>query len=313
MSISRADRSRGKCSDKQLPRRGRNRRRTSEPARAWSTASPPAAVNADLQGHRLRQNTSPVAAAPAGRRTSGPRRTAWVPRGWPARPASSFPRSGTPRLDSARLRASDGGSCPRGPALPLPQHGCRSWDGKAAVDWRTQGISSDLDRELFHHLRTQADARDGGRGHRPPGALRLHHEDGQAARETRGRGAPPSAPFGDRVFPPRPARRPAASRRPRSAGGDRHRIGTRCCLILGRPGDLRAGWARTHRAEVRLRWRSTAFDLCSPRAGRPSPFLLAAHLAGTSCSSPSIRSCWAAPRRSRSSTEGSSWSRPRQS
>ncbi len=31
-------------------------------------------------------------------------------------------------------------------------------DGKAAVDWRTQGISSDLDRELFHHLRTQADA-----------------------------------------------------------------------------------------------------------------------------------------------------------
>ena len=31
-------------------------------------------------------------------------------------------------------------------------------DGKAAVDWRTQGVSSDLDRELFHHLRTQADA-----------------------------------------------------------------------------------------------------------------------------------------------------------
>jgi riboflavin-specific deaminase-like protein len=31
-------------------------------------------------------------------------------------------------------------------------------DGKAAMDWRTQGISSDLDRELFHHLRTQADA-----------------------------------------------------------------------------------------------------------------------------------------------------------
>jgi riboflavin-specific deaminase-like protein len=26
------------------------------------------------------------------------------------------------------------------------------------MDWRTQGISSDLDRELFHHLRTQADA-----------------------------------------------------------------------------------------------------------------------------------------------------------
>src|SRR5215216_2858477 len=31
-------------------------------------------------------------------------------------------------------------------------------DGKATIDWRTKGISSDLDRELFHHLRTQADA-----------------------------------------------------------------------------------------------------------------------------------------------------------
>ena len=31
-------------------------------------------------------------------------------------------------------------------------------DGKATIDWRTAGISSDLDRQLFHHLRTQADA-----------------------------------------------------------------------------------------------------------------------------------------------------------
>lgn len=31
-------------------------------------------------------------------------------------------------------------------------------DGKATIDWRTKGISSDLDREFFHHLRTQADA-----------------------------------------------------------------------------------------------------------------------------------------------------------
>ena len=28
-------------------------------------------------------------------------------------------------------------------------------DGKATMDWRTQGISSELDRELFHHLRTR--------------------------------------------------------------------------------------------------------------------------------------------------------------
>ncbi len=33
-----------------------------------------------------------------------------------------------------------------------------SLDGKAAVDWRTEGLSTDLDRRLFHHLRTQADA-----------------------------------------------------------------------------------------------------------------------------------------------------------
>ena len=31
-------------------------------------------------------------------------------------------------------------------------------DGKATIEWRTKGISSDLDRELFHQLRTQADA-----------------------------------------------------------------------------------------------------------------------------------------------------------
>ena len=31
-------------------------------------------------------------------------------------------------------------------------------DGKAALAWRTRGISTDVDRDLFHHLRTQADA-----------------------------------------------------------------------------------------------------------------------------------------------------------
>ena len=33
-----------------------------------------------------------------------------------------------------------------------------SIDGKATLDWRTKGLSSDVDRRLFHHLRTQADA-----------------------------------------------------------------------------------------------------------------------------------------------------------
>ena len=31
-------------------------------------------------------------------------------------------------------------------------------DGKATIDWRTKGLSTELDRRLFHHLRTQADA-----------------------------------------------------------------------------------------------------------------------------------------------------------
>jgi riboflavin-specific deaminase-like protein len=33
-----------------------------------------------------------------------------------------------------------------------------SLDGKATLDWRTKGLSSAVDRRLFHHLRTQADA-----------------------------------------------------------------------------------------------------------------------------------------------------------
>ncbi len=31
-------------------------------------------------------------------------------------------------------------------------------DGKATLEWRTRGISSDIDRAVFHQLRTQADA-----------------------------------------------------------------------------------------------------------------------------------------------------------
>jgi riboflavin-specific deaminase-like protein len=33
-----------------------------------------------------------------------------------------------------------------------------SLDGKATLDWRTEGLSSDVDRRVFHLLRTQADA-----------------------------------------------------------------------------------------------------------------------------------------------------------
>jgi riboflavin-specific deaminase-like protein len=33
-----------------------------------------------------------------------------------------------------------------------------SLDGKATIDWRTKGLSTELDRKLFHLLRTQGDA-----------------------------------------------------------------------------------------------------------------------------------------------------------
>jgi len=33
-----------------------------------------------------------------------------------------------------------------------------SLDGKATIDWRTKGLSTEIDRQLFHTLRTQADA-----------------------------------------------------------------------------------------------------------------------------------------------------------
>src|SRR5918992_983604 len=33
-----------------------------------------------------------------------------------------------------------------------------SLDGKATIDWRTKGLSTELDRRLFHLLRTQGDA-----------------------------------------------------------------------------------------------------------------------------------------------------------
>jgi riboflavin-specific deaminase-like protein len=46
-----------------------------------------------------------------------------------------------------------------GPGRPyLALNMVSSLDGKAAIDWRTKGLSTELDRQLFHHLRTQADA-----------------------------------------------------------------------------------------------------------------------------------------------------------
>jgi riboflavin-specific deaminase-like protein len=39
-----------------------------------------------------------------------------------------------------------------------------SLDGKATIDWRTKGLSTELDRRLFHRLRTQGDAVMAGAG-----------------------------------------------------------------------------------------------------------------------------------------------------
>ena len=61
----------------------------------------------------------------------------------------------SPGLHASGLRLVD--KAPEGrPYLALNM--VSTADGKAAMDWRTRGISTDVDRELFHHLRTQADA-----------------------------------------------------------------------------------------------------------------------------------------------------------
>ena len=92
-----------------------------------------------------------------------------------------------------------------------------SLDGKATVDWRTKGLSSELDRRLFHNLRTQVDAVMVGAGtvrEERYGRLtksdelrRKRIEEGLARRSARG----------DRERAPRPARRPADSQRARAA------------------------------------------------------------------------------------------------
>jgi riboflavin-specific deaminase-like protein len=60
----------------------------------------------------------------------------------------------TPGELASRLRLGDRAPADR-PYLVLNM--VSTLDGKATIDWRTQGLSDELDRELFHHLRTQAD------------------------------------------------------------------------------------------------------------------------------------------------------------
>jgi riboflavin-specific deaminase-like protein len=64
-------------------------------------------------------------------------------------------RSTSPDDLASGLRLGDRASAER-PYVALNM--VSSIDGKATLDWRTKGLSSELDRQLFHHLRTQVDA-----------------------------------------------------------------------------------------------------------------------------------------------------------
>ena len=64
-------------------------------------------------------------------------------------------RDTTPEELSAGLRLAELAP-PERPYLGLNM--VSSLDGKATIEWRTKGLSTELDRRLFHGLRTQADA-----------------------------------------------------------------------------------------------------------------------------------------------------------
>ncbi|HEX2125838.1 MAG TPA: dihydrofolate reductase family protein [Thermoleophilaceae bacterium] len=64
-------------------------------------------------------------------------------------------RDTSPEVFASGLRL--GGRAPAGrPYLALNM--VSTLDGKATIEWRTRGLSTDLDRRLFHQLRTQVDA-----------------------------------------------------------------------------------------------------------------------------------------------------------
>jgi 5-amino-6-(5-phosphoribosylamino)uracil reductase len=64
-------------------------------------------------------------------------------------------RATSPDELASGLRFGDRASAER-PYVPLNM--VSSLDGKATLKWRTKGLSTETDRQLFHHLRTQVDA-----------------------------------------------------------------------------------------------------------------------------------------------------------
>jgi riboflavin-specific deaminase-like protein len=64
-------------------------------------------------------------------------------------------RSTSPDDLTSRLRLGDQASLQR-PYVAVNM--VSTLDGRATLDWRTKGLSTETDRQLFHHLRTQVDA-----------------------------------------------------------------------------------------------------------------------------------------------------------
>jgi riboflavin-specific deaminase-like protein len=64
-------------------------------------------------------------------------------------------RDTSPELLASGLRLGERASAER-PYLALNM--VSTLDGKATIEWRTKGLSTELDRRLFHQLRTQVDA-----------------------------------------------------------------------------------------------------------------------------------------------------------
>src|SRR5215218_1858144 len=64
-------------------------------------------------------------------------------------------RDTSPELLASGLRLGERASAER-PYLALNM--VSTLDGKATIEWRTRGLSTELDRRLFHQLRTQVDA-----------------------------------------------------------------------------------------------------------------------------------------------------------
>jgi riboflavin-specific deaminase-like protein len=64
-------------------------------------------------------------------------------------------RDTSPEVFAAGLRLAQGAPAGR-PYLALNM--VSTLDGKATIEWRTRGLSTELDRRLFHQLRTQVDA-----------------------------------------------------------------------------------------------------------------------------------------------------------